>query len=116
MFLLLGLLLCVAALPVSHKEGTDLSEAAEDGEKTVLEQKLERVLSGVEDIGEVRAMVMTEEKKDAGGFYSSESVKVSGVLIAAQGADEPVVVREIQEAVQALFQVEPHKIKVMKRK
>ena len=42
--------------------------------------------------------------------------KVSGVLVIAQGGDSPVVVQNIQEAVQALFQLEAHKIKVMKMK
>ena len=39
---------------------------------------------------------------------------ITGVLIAAQGADDPVTVREIQQAVMALFQVEAHRIKVIK--
>ena len=40
--------------------------------------------------------------------------QVTGVLVAAKGGDNPVVVQNIREAVEALFQVEPHKIKVMK--
>lgn len=42
--------------------------------------------------------------------------EVRGVLIVAQGADDPEVVAEIKEAVMALFHLEAHKIKVMKRK
>lgn len=61
-------------------------------------------------------MIMTAEEKDAGGFTQERTPKVTGVLIAAQGAGQPTVVREIKEAVQALFQVEPHKIKIMKLK
>lgn len=41
---------------------------------------------------------------------------VRGVLVVAQGADDPQVVAEIKEAAMALFHLEAHKIKVMKRK
>ena len=41
--------------------------------------------------------------------------EVEGILIAAQGGDDPVTAREITEAAQALFGVEAHKIKIMKR-
>ena len=40
---------------------------------------------------------------------------VRGVLVVAQGADDPQVVAEIKEAAMALFHLEAHKIKVMKR-
>lgn len=39
---------------------------------------------------------------------------VEGVVVVAQGGDEPVTVQNITEAVQALFNVDTHKIKVMK--
>lgn len=105
----------MAALPVSHKKDTSSVEAP--GEETGgLEERLELLLSRTEGIGEVKAMIMTAEEKDAGGFAQERTPKVTGVLIAAQGAGQPTVVREIKEAVQALFQVEPHKIKIMKLK
>ncbi len=47
---------------------------------------------------------------------SEEYPAVRGVLIVAEGGDNPVVVQEIQEAVMALFHVDAHKIKVMKMK
>ena len=58
-------------------------------------------------------------EKDARGNQSPYVVQeqypqVTGVLVAAKGGDNPVVVQNIREAVEALFQVEPHKIKVMK--
>lgn len=85
-------------------------------EEQNLEEKLTGLLASVEGVGRVKVVLMTDEKKDAGGFYSQGNVRVTGVLIAAEGADHPVVVRNIQEAIYALFQVEPHKIKVMKLK
>lgn len=42
------------------------------------------------------------------------SPKIQGVLVVAEGGDDPVVVENITEAVQALFGVDTHKIKVMK--
>lgn len=44
------------------------------------------------------------------------SPSVEGVVVIAEGGDRPVVVQNITEAVQALFDVESHKIKVVKRK
>ena len=48
--------------------------------------------------------------------YVSETMEpeVSGVLVVSEGGDDPVTVREVTEAVQALFGIEAHKIKVMK--
>ena len=126
--LLLGLLLTVIALPVSNKKDstsleqkssslfTDTSGTDQDASRTVLEEKLENLLSQVEGVGEVRVILMTGEEKDSSSFYSSGKESVTGVLIAAQGADNSVVSRNIVEAVMALFQVEAHKIAVMKMK
>ncbi|MDD7740632.1 MAG: stage III sporulation protein AG [Fusicatenibacter sp.] len=47
---------------------------------------------------------------------SEEYPAVRGVLVIAEGGDNPVIVKEIKEAVMALFQVDAHKIKVMKMK
>lgn len=41
--------------------------------------------------------------------------KAEGVIVIAEGGDRPVVVKNITEAVRALFDVDTHKIKVMKR-
>lgn len=42
--------------------------------------------------------------------------EIRGVVVVAQGGGDPVVERQIQEAVMALFHVDAHKIKVMKMK
>lgn len=121
--LLLGLLLIVIVLPVSSDsetevEGNDyLWEKKEDKmtEKTLLEQKLTELLESVKGVGKVQVMIMTGEE-DTEDFYTSRIETVTGVLISAEGADSPVTVKNIQEAVMALFQVDAHKIKVMKMK
>ena len=39
---------------------------------------------------------------------------LEGVLVLAEGGGSPVVRQELLEAVQALFSIEAHKIKIMK--
>ena len=61
----------------------------------------------------------TVYEKDAKGnqspYVASEVYpKVIGVVVVAQGGDNQVVIQNIQAACQVLFQVEAHKIKVMK--
>lgn len=41
--------------------------------------------------------------------------RVEGVLVVAEGGDRPVVVKNITEVIQALFGIESHKIKIVKR-
>jgi stage III sporulation protein AG len=41
--------------------------------------------------------------------------EIEGVVVIAQGGDNAVVVQNITEAIQALFGVDAHKIKIMKR-
>ena len=122
--LLLGLLLTVIALPVSNKKVSSpevksssfSSEKNTDAERTVLEKKLEDLLSQTEGVGKVQVLLMTGEEKDSSSFYDSGNQAVTGVLIAAEGADNSVVSRNIVEGVMALFQLDAHKIKVMKMK
>lgn len=47
---------------------------------------------------------------------SETAPQIRGVIVVAQGGNDPVIVQQIQEAVMALFHVEAHKIKVMKMK
>ncbi len=42
--------------------------------------------------------------------------QIRGVVVVAQGGDDPVIVKQIQEAVMALFHMDAHKIKVLKMK
>ncbi len=50
---------------------------------------------------------------DRQSFYkSAETIQVTGVLISAEGGENPVIVYNIQEAVMALFQVDAHRIRM----
>ena len=118
----MGLLLTVITLPTSEKKSniittekqTAWSVEKTDSEKSRIETRLEKILSEAEGVGKVEVMIMTAGEKDSLGFDSSGDVQVTGVLIAAQGADSPVTVQNIRQAVMALFQIEAHKIRVMK--
>ena len=141
--LLAGLLLLVIALPTKSNEENTETEA-EDQEtdqnlqdqdwQTKLEERMVEVLEQVQGVGKAEVFLTcegTQEKvvekdetetvyeRDSRGnqtpYVSSEIYpEVTGVLVVAQGGDDPVVIQNIQEAVQVLFQVEAHKIKVMK--
>lgn len=112
MLLLLGLLLAVVFLPTQKSK----EKKKEVPVQTELESRLASLLSGVEGVGEVQVMLMTKEEKGNSGFSQGEiKEQVTGVLVSATGGDNSLVVQKIQEAVMALFQVEAHKIKVMKK-
>ena len=117
--LLLGLLLAVAALPAAEgqqKPAISLAKDSDSEEKNQLEKKLESILENMEGVGKVQVMLMTDEKNCGESFMESGGVQVTGVLISAQGGENPVTVYKIQQAVMALFQVEAHKIKIVKMK
>ena len=116
--LLLGILLAVAAMPVSSKQqkNTSVSIQTADAQKSELEEKLESLLTNVDGVGKVQVILMTDEKKDQQSFYNSGTIQVTGVLISAEGGGDPVVVQNIQQAGMALFQVDAHRIRIMKMK
>lgn len=64
-----------------------------------------------------KSSIYTQESDGSSVPYISKelSPEIEGVVIIAQGGDDAVVVQHITEAVQALFGVEAHKIKIMKR-
>lgn len=54
----------------------------------------------------------------AGEPYVSKEIppRVEGVVVAASGGDDAVVIKNITEAVQALFDIDTHKIRIVKKK
>ena len=120
--ILLGLLLMTVAMPVSGKKSSSqeniwetASREEEEGQdgKTTMERKLEKLLSQVEGVGKAEVVLMMGEESSQ-AFSVSHGEIVTGAVISAQGADDFTVVQNIKEAVMALFQLEAHKIKVMK--
>lgn len=85
------------------------------GTKEQMEKQLEEFLEQVEGVGQVKVL-LTLSSENNQIFSEEDPGEVTGVLIAAQGAKDFTVERKIQQAVMALFQIEAHKIKVMKMK
>ena len=65
---------------------------------------------------EVTVYEETQDGRQIPYVVKENAPEIEGVVIAAQGGDHPTVVQNIVEAVQALLQVEAHKIKVLKMK
>ena len=141
--MLFGILLLIIALPTKESSKEDTAEpvteeepVTEDVSYEEMEKRLEEALKRVEGVGEVTVILTYEDTgqknvekdetetvftEDSQGnqvpFVASETLPtVRGVLVIAQGGENPIVVQNIREAVMALFQVEAHKIKVMKMK
>ncbi len=125
-----GLLLFVLALPsegdglVSNASETLLEDSRISGDRDVLkadsfEEELEirvrNILSGVEGVGEVEVMVSLRTDDEVGMFGEEHSQEVLGIIVSADGGGSAVVKAEISEAMEALFGLPPHKIKVLKR-
>ena len=117
--LLAGLLLMVIALPVSKGNSDTADEKfltasqTTQEQKSELEEKLENLLEDAEGVGKVKVMLMEDNGQ---GVYGSQGTEITGVLIVAEGADNAVTVQKIQQAVVALFQIDAHKIRIMKMK
>lgn len=107
-----------------------------------MEKKLEQTLTQVAGVGDVKVMLTLkgtsekvvekdrerdEERTREETVYHGETAssrtpfvnkelrpEVEGVVVIAEGGDNALVIQNIMEAVQALFPVDTHKIKVMK--
>ena len=136
---LAGILILIIALPTDTKEKKQAEEAKEniskenntmEASKDEIERKLEDILEKIDGAGDVKVMITYQDsgtqvvekdkntsEADAGNtpFVSKELLpKVEGILIVASGGDNQKVKQNISEAVLALFQVEAHRIKIVK--
>ena len=84
-----------------------------------LELRVREILNDVEGVGDVEVMVVlkSSEEKSVHTEFAEKSVypELSGIVISADGGKSAVVKAEISEAVEALFGLPSHKIKVLKR-
>lgn len=69
------------------------------------------------DISSDKTSIYEQSSDGSQSPYVSKELtpEIEGVVVIADGGDNAVVVQNITEAVQALFGVEAHKIKIMKR-
>ena len=118
-----GMLLFVLALPMENKEeiktanllestaNDELSESYEES----LELRVRNLLQGVEGVGAVDVMVSVNGERKSSMFEEEPLQEVLGIIISADGGGSSVVKAEISEAMEALFGLPSHKIKVLKR-
>ena len=115
--ILLGVLLLVIVIPTgkSAQKTNDNSFFEEDeqcGREDEVEQKLKNILEKIDGVGQVMVMITLD---DDGEYFSSENKqKVEGVLVVTENGDDPVARDNISKAIQALFDVEVHKIRIAK--
>ncbi len=118
-----GLLLFVLALPTEKEvesESVDTwmiskEEEIEESYEEVLELRVQKILQGVEGVGEVEVMVSLSSDKTVSMFDEETAQEVLGIIISADGGGSSVIKAEISEAMEALFGLPSHKIKVLKR-
>ena len=118
-----GLLLFVLALPgekTVDSEPVEIStvnkeEDTEKSQEEELEQRVKHILQGVEGVGEADVMVSLSSEKSVSMFEEEPVREVLGIIISADGGGSSVVKAEISEAMEALFGLPSHKIKVLKR-
>ena len=140
--LLVGLLLVVIAMPVSDiksdqtQDEQQVQKAENASEDTYTDALETRLASSSEKVVEKDQEMTSEvQEGESGGKNTSSSEtavyangngeetpyvkqelspRIEGVLVIADGGDNAIVIENITEAVQALFGVDTHKIKVMK--
>ena len=118
-----GMLLFVLALPTENKTGIEAANPSVGDQKNetagsyeeVLEFRVRNILQGVEGVGEVDVMVSVNGERTVSMFDEEPSQEVLGIIISADGGGSSVVKAEISEAMEALFGLPSHKIKVLKR-
>ncbi len=96
--LILGVLLVIIAMPTT---GTK----SESEEKYALEEemRLKNILEKMEGVGNTKIMITYQDSRT-----------VEGVVVIADGAGNAAIAKNITDVVQALFDVDSHRIKVIK--
>lgn len=109
----------------TQSEGSGISEISDfsildsyDGNEmeyiTYLTESTVKCLQSMEGVGKAEVFLTIEPENNT---YGSKDVPViQGILVVAEGAENPVVVQDITEACEALFSLNAHKIKVVSRK
>lgn len=136
---LVGILLVVIAVPAEERDVYDETEKSRTDTMNLayeetLENKLEQVLMQIEGVGKAEVMLTFKassekivEKDENSTVYEHPSdggetpyvvreihPKPQGILVIAEGGGNAVTEKNIRDAVQALFGLEAHKIRIMK--
>lgn len=97
----------------------DSGESVVEKDMTISSQNTQEEENGVKqstaDTQSQEATVFSQENNNQIPFISKETTpRVEGILVVAEGGGNSVVIKNISDAVLALFPVELHKIKVVK--
>lgn len=103
---IVGALFLLVSFPT--KKQSNFLEPGNNPYETELESRLAMTLTHLEGVGKVEVMITVKQ----GGSFKEE---IAGVVVIADGAENIQVKTQIYEAVEALFEVPVHKIKVLKR-
>lgn len=102
--------------------GAEDGAAADTGmiSREVLEDSVCELLSDIDGVGRCRVALSLAsgerlEYKN-GSLVYKEPARVSGAVVVCEGADDPSVVREINDALSALFDIGTNRISVQKMK
>lgn len=110
-----GVLLYVITIPTNNNDGyfksyslenNSLFTAQEDEEtesKNKVERDLEEFLSSIDGVGQVKALIYFDEQEKISFSEQSQKGKISGVVIAAEGANSEVVRGQIIHLVMVLY-------------
>lgn len=128
--IIIGVLIAVLFIPTGEKKENSLVDMQESwGEDTAvgtsleyeeeLEQRLEEILSQMEGVGKVEVMITLKpstQLRESSFAYAMQKTcpEVEGVFVVSQGGDNSSVNIAITEAIQALFGIDVHKIKIVK--
>ena len=83
------------------------------GKETALETRVSRTLSQMMGAGRVSVVIQTKRVPQSGGFASQQGEEMPvGAVAVAQGADDPVIRMEIQEALCALLGIPASSVSV----
>lgn len=67
-----------------------------------------------EDTEEETVLIEDSDRNSSPYILQEKEPEVEGVVIVCEGGEDSAIKREITEAVRALFQIESHKIKILK--
>ena len=128
--IIIGVLIAVLFIPAGERKGNDFAEIqtsvgeASSADTSLeyeeeLEMRLEEILSKMEGVGAVDVMITLKtstKTQDKSFTYTAQNTypEVEGVFVVSQGGDDSSVKLAISEAIQALFGIDVHKIKIVK--
>lgn len=127
---IIGVLIAVLFIPTGEKKGNSFMDIQTPVSETAsidtsleyeeeLEVRLEAILSQMEGVGAVDVMITlkpSSKTQDKSFIYTTQNTypEVEGVFVVSQGGDNSSVKLAITEAIQALFGIDVHKIKIVK--